>query len=268
MLVVDRHALVAVDPLDLFDQVHLRLADALDLHELLRVGRTVGDQVAGLDVLTVLDDRTGTEREQRLVLLTGVVDDRDRDALALVLAESQHTGGLGQTGRALRGASLEQLDDARQTAGDVLAGHTTGVEGPHGQLRTGLTDRLGGDDADGLAEFDRLAGGQRTAVAQRAHAEFGVAREHRADTDPLDGLVVAKRHELVVADDRVALDDRAVGQRDVVQQRTAEQLRLEVACACWRCPGATFGIQTPSVVPQSSSRTISSWATSTRRRVR
>ena len=137
------------------------------------------------------------------MLLALVVDDGDRDALALVLADADDAAGLGEAGRTTRGAGLEQLDDARQTAGDVLAGHTTGVEGPHRQLRAGLADRLGGDDADGLAELDRLAGGQRTAVAQRADAELGVAREHRADADPVDLRVVAQRGHLGVTDEGV-----------------------------------------------------------------
>jgi hypothetical protein len=51
--------------------------------------------------------------------------------------------------------------DARQTLRDVVAGHTTGVEGTHRQLGAGLADRLGRDDADGLADVDELAGGQR-----------------------------------------------------------------------------------------------------------
>ena len=67
-------------------------------------------------------------------------------------------------------AGLEQLDDTRETVGDVLTRDTTGVEGTHGQLRAGLTDRLGGDDADRLAEVDELAGGEHRAVADAAHA--------------------------------------------------------------------------------------------------
>jgi hypothetical protein len=39
---------------------------------------------------------------------------------------------------------------------DVLTRHTTGVEGTHRQLGAGLTDRLGGDDADRLADVHRL----------------------------------------------------------------------------------------------------------------
>src|SRR5262249_19550289 len=63
---------------------------------------------------------------------------------------------------------------------------TAGVEGPHRQLRTGLTDGLGRDDADRLADVDRLAGRQRTAVALRAGPGLGVTGEHRPDLDLLD----------------------------------------------------------------------------------
>ena len=53
VLVVDRHALVAVHLLDLLDQVALRLADALDLEQLLGVAGTVDERVAGGDLLAV-----------------------------------------------------------------------------------------------------------------------------------------------------------------------------------------------------------------------
>src|SRR6185295_1535602 len=103
-------------------------------------------------------------------------------------------------GLALRGPGLEELDDAGQTAGDVGAGDAAGVEGPHGELRAGLADRLGGDDADSLAELDRLAGRERAAVALAAHAELGLARQRRAGAHPGDGVVVAEQDELLVAD--------------------------------------------------------------------
>ena len=71
---------------------------------------------------------------------------------------------------ALGDARLEQLLDARQTLGDVLAGDAAGVERPHRELRARLADRLGGDDAHRLAEVDEVAGGQVAAVAHAAHA--------------------------------------------------------------------------------------------------
>ena len=121
VLVADRHTLVAVHLLDLFDEVRLGLADALDLHDLLRVEGTVGDRLAGLDVLTIGDDGAAAGGQDDRVLFALIVDDGDRDALALVLADAHDTAGAGQAGRTAGRAALEQLDDARQTAGDVLA---------------------------------------------------------------------------------------------------------------------------------------------------
>ena len=53
---------------------------------------------------------------------------------------------LGQLGHLLGLAGLEQLLNTGKTLGDIAAGHAAGVEGTHGQLSTGLTDGLGGDD--------------------------------------------------------------------------------------------------------------------------
>ena len=102
----------------------------------------------------------------RVLLLGPVVGDDGEDPLALlVLADADDTRALGEDRRALGRAGLEQLDDTRETVGDVLTGDATGVERTHGELRAGLTDRLGGDDADRLAEVDELAGGEHRAVA-------------------------------------------------------------------------------------------------------
>ncbi len=76
---------------------------------------------------------------------------------------------------------LEQLLHTGKTLGDVAAGHAAGVEGTHGQLSTGLTDGLGGDDADRLTGAHALAGGQVDAVALGADAAVGVAGQDGAD---------------------------------------------------------------------------------------
>ena len=152
---------------------------------------------------------------------------------------------------ALGRAGLEELDDTREAVGDVLTRDATGVERPHGELRARLTDRLGGDDADGLALVDELAGGEHRAVAGAAHAGavllvgLGVvalgrlrvdlvgevarvlAREHRAHPDPGDGGVGHEHLEHLVGDLGVARDDRAVGERDVLGEAPAEQPALE-----------------------------------------
>ena len=60
------------------------------------------------------------------------------------------------------------------------------VEGAHGQLRARLADRLGGDDADGHAFLDQVAGGQVHAVAQPADAQRRLAGHRAADEDLVD----------------------------------------------------------------------------------
>ena len=67
------------------------------------------------------------------------------------------------------------------------------VEGAHGQLRAGLADRLGGDDADRLAELDELAGREIAAVALRADAAAALARQHRPDLHLLDAGFLNRR---------------------------------------------------------------------------
>src|SRR5690606_1939379 len=127
----------------------------------------------------------------------------------------------------LRGAGLEELGDTRQALRDVLGRrHTTGVERTHRELGTRLTDRLGRDDADGLADVHELARGQGAAVALGAGTDARLAGQHRADLDGLD----ARGDHLV--DDHVAGvrarggDDVAVGVHHVRREGTRVDARL------------------------------------------
>ena len=145
---------------------------------------------------------------------------------------------MADLGLALGDAGLEQLLDARQAGGDVHArGDAAGVERPHRQLRAGLADRLGGDDADRLTRADHLAGGEVAAVARPADAVAGLAGERRADEHLVDaGRVDAGRrlfHDQLVAIDQerrllalLGLDPR-VGQRG--RGQPADEALLEGA---------------------------------------
>ncbi len=81
------------------------------------------------------------------------------------------------------------LRDARGRAADV--------ERAHRQLRAGLADRLGGDDADREAELDQLAGREVAPVALGADAAPRGAGQHRADLDLLDAGVLDRRRQLL-----------------------------------------------------------------------
>ena len=56
MLVLDVHALRAVDLLDLVDEVDLGVGAAADLQQLVRVDRSLVELVAGRDLLALLDE--------------------------------------------------------------------------------------------------------------------------------------------------------------------------------------------------------------------
>ena len=118
--------------------------------------------------------RSGVSNASRLVTLTlrpvSLRDDLD-DAV-----------DVADLGLALGDPGLEQLLDARQALRDVLAGDAAGVERPHGQLRAGLADGLGGDDADRLADPDHAAGGEVAAVAHRGRRRSATRR--RAASGP------------------------------------------------------------------------------------
>src|SRR5690606_24192507 len=155
----------------------------------------------------------------------------DRDLVeTIVVLEADAAGDIGDRGLALGDAGLEQLLDAGQTTGDVLTDATL-VEGTHRQLRTGLTDRLGGDDTDGLADVDELARRHRTAVAGRADAGAGVAGQDRADLDLLDtGL--EQRLDRRIAEVGTTLDDDVAVRVDRIRrQRTGVGAGLDVSVA-------------------------------------
>src|SRR4029079_10440397 len=68
VLVVDGHALAAVDALDLLDEVTLDRLPAAGLQVLLGVDGRVGDGVTGPDLLAVLDQQLGVVGEGVLAL--------------------------------------------------------------------------------------------------------------------------------------------------------------------------------------------------------
>ena len=97
--------------------------------------------------------------------------DLDLPAAVVGLDDLDHAVDVADLGLALGHPGLEQLLDTRQARGDVeAAGHTAGVERAHRQLRAGLADRLGRDDAHRLADAHALARGEVAAIAGAADA--------------------------------------------------------------------------------------------------
>src|SRR5690606_34375627 len=231
-LVVNRHTLRAVHALNAAYEVALHLAGTHDTHDLLGVKRSDQDGLTDLDMLAVLDEKRCTLQHRVDHLFVTVVR-REDDLLGLVgLVDRDATIGLGDRRRTLGRTSLEELLHTGQTLGDVIRRcRTTGVERTHRQLSTGLTDRLCGDDADGLTDVYELTGCKRAAVALRADTDSRVAREDGADLDGLD----AERDELV--DENVtdvftgSGNNLALAVDDIRRQGTSEHRVLDVRIA-------------------------------------
>ena len=139
-----------------------------------------------LDVIAIGDQQARTLRDGVLEDVRAVVRCDDELARLVRVVDRNATSGLGDRRTTLGLTCLEELHDARKTVRDVVSGHTTGVEGTHGQLRAGLTDRLGRDGTDGLTDVDELAGRERTAVALGTRTGLGLTGQDGADLDLLD----------------------------------------------------------------------------------
>src|SRR5581483_1646622 len=163
--------------------------------------RVADEPLAGHDLVAVAHGEQDPAGDRRIGVLRAVVaDDGDRPLTSVALPHPDDAGGAGQRGLALGAAGLEQLDDPGEAVGDVLPGHTTGVERPHGQRRAGLADGLGGDDPDRLAAVDHGAGGHHPAVALGADPDRGVAGARRPDADAGHRVVAGDLLHLQLAD--------------------------------------------------------------------
>ena len=120
VLVRDGYTLQTVDFLDFVDEIHLQLALAQDFENVVRVAGAVDESIAGAQTLAFLNVDVDAARNAVLFFLSVVRGDVD---LALTLGnftEANDAIDLGDDRGVARLAGLEELDDSRQTAGDVL----------------------------------------------------------------------------------------------------------------------------------------------------
>ena len=150
-------------------------------------GVPLGEGLAGLDLAALGDEDLGAVGH--LVVL---------DLAAAVVEDGDVGVPVDDDGRPVLvddGLEVVELEDALVLGlelGFLGAAHgdAADVERPHGQLGAGLADRLGGDDAAGLAELDHLARGRAPPVAELADAALGFAGQDGADLDPFDAQVL------------------------------------------------------------------------------
>src|SRR5213594_2543985 len=131
VLVVDVDALQPVDLLDLVHQVLLQILLPLHAQDVVRVARSVDERIPRAHPLPFLDVDVHALGDLVFAGFAGLRVLDDELPLALDdLAVAHDSVDLGNDRRLLRAARLEQLDDARQTAGDVF-----GLRGLAGNLR-------------------------------------------------------------------------------------------------------------------------------------
>ena len=143
-----------------------------------RVDRALGEPLADLDRVArrTRSAAPGTTPGTRPCRPSSSVTRIRRTCFSSSSSIETVAGQLGDLRLALGLARLEQLLTTRGRPCVMSSpGDATGVERPHRELRARLADRLGGDDADRLADVDHAAGSQRPAVARGAHADLGLA---------------------------------------------------------------------------------------------
>src|SRR5664279_831860 len=191
VLVVDGDALGAVDLLDLVHQVALQLGLAQHRQDIVRVDRTVGERLSGRDPLAVLDDQVGDLRDRVLPGRPLLAFHVHLPGAAAGLANVHGAGDLADHSRVLRAPRLEELDHARQAAGDVLG---------LGGLARDLGEHIAG--VDGVALGDHQVGTDRQLVpALGRRLLVGRADHDRRDppvgADRLDDDLVRVTGQLV-----------------------------------------------------------------------
>src|SRR5690625_3638964 len=221
VLVVDVHALGAVDLLHLIDQVLLHRTRAEDTQHLLRVDGAGHELLTDCHVVPIGHQQAGTLADRVGDLLRPVVGGDHQLANAFAVIDADPAGDLTDRSLTLGGTCLEQLGDTRQTLSYVLgADRTTGVEGTHRQLSTRLTDRLGGDDTHRLTDVDQLPGGQAAPVAGGAGTDSGLTGQHRADLE-LGDLSLGELGDQHIADVVTVLAQHlAIGRGDLAGEGT------------------------------------------------
>src|SRR6185436_835622 len=155
VLVVDRHALEAIDLLHLVHEIALQLAIAEDGQVVVRVRRAVHEGLTGLHAIAFVHADVLAAGDRVLLGLPVVGADDD---LAHALDEAAHLHAsvdLGDDRLFLGLARLEQLGHPRQTAGDVLG---------LGRLARDLGDDVGREDVGPVGHREVGTHRQRVAV--------------------------------------------------------------------------------------------------------
>ena len=168
-----------------------------------------GNHGASVDLVTFLHGNHGTVRQLVALALT-----------TEVVRHGQLAGTRHGHQRAIGTLDVLQVMQADGTAvlhqhvvdGRGTARRTADVERTHGELSTRLTDRLGSDNADRLADVDLMPAGQIAPVALGTDAVAGFTGDRRAHDHFVDAVQLDEVHPLLV-DQRTRWDQHVISAR-------------------------------------------------------
>ena len=156
----------------------------------MRIYTTFSQFITGLQHLSVNYLDTGAVRNQICLGLTGFFVSNDNLTLLLCITQLGFSTKLCDNGKTLGLSCLEKLLDTGKTLCDIVTGDTTTVEGSHGKLCTGLTDRLCSDDSDCFTYLYCLASSHVCAVALCTDTYVGTAGQDGTNLYFLNGISV------------------------------------------------------------------------------
>ena len=111
--------------------MHLHRTLTQDPKYLLRINRTDDQLLADSYVSAVFNQQARPLRNWVSDFFGTIVGNDDELASLVSIVNANSTSDLADRGNTLGGASLEQLDDARQTVRNVFTCDTSRVEGAH-----------------------------------------------------------------------------------------------------------------------------------------
>ena len=212
MLIVGINTLQTINLLYLCDKVIADSVCALDRENVVRIDGTFGKKIASSDNVTFLNTHTRAVRNLvqfffigKVFTCSGKGHYADKAALLTVL-NGNLTCDLGNDCVMLGLSCLKQFFNSGKTLSNILCRcDTTGMEGSHGKLSTGLTDGLSGNNTNSLTDCDCLTCCEVGAVALGADSLLGFTLKDRTDLDLFcarfnDLLGVKLVNDLIAAD--------------------------------------------------------------------
>ncbi len=159
------------------------------------VGVPLGQDVTAFDFATFLASQTGTVNNRITFFLTsGTVNNSH---LTFTVHDNREAVTI------VNGVQVDKLQGAVKTRFKSCLfcpprSSTTDVEGPHGELGTRFTNRLGRNNPNRFTQIDQVPTSQITTVTKRANTTLTLACQNRTDLDFFDPCFFDLDHQIFI----------------------------------------------------------------------